>query len=364
MTIDNRMLWIRNLDMLDAAESTIRLNYEVTSEKDISGLLSYESDKIRFHCATRKNKSDSNSLYYLNIKVPDPLVFNESKQYTKKGYYLMSGLAGEMTLLLGLFFRAFFNIDAVIYNISSDYPVRIDLDKKKICNAKKENREFSFLSEVEYYSKLDDFEDILDMVRGLPTNKHHKFVLSLQNYSESLYYMPYDGELSYIKLVSAIEVLSSGFRLDEKDDLKHINKVIDYIENIGQDEELDEYKVLLSHRKSQLKFIRFIEQYSEGFFEQKKDEKHNNLYLSVEKLQQILKRIYRARSNYLHGGQKMYISRYSTLWSEYDFDPSIGLMIDKKKFDNNEKLPLVSSFELLVRYCLLKYLEENSSVKF
>lgn len=43
----------------------------------------------------------------------------------------------------------------------------------------------------------------------------------------------------------------------------------------------------------------------------------------------------------------------------WDVDPSQGMMVDRKKFGANEKLPRLRWFERIVNYCIKKFIEEK-----
>jgi hypothetical protein len=83
----------------------------------------------------------------------------------------------------------------------------------------------------------------------------------------------------------------------------------------------------------------------------------------------LLGKIYDARSRYLHDGEPMFISRFMDIATDWHFDPSVGITMDKRsvgainvdqKNFNSLKLPYQLPypywFENLVNYCLKTYL--------
>ena len=107
----------------------------------------------------------------------------------------------------------------------------------------------------------------------------------------------------------------------------------------------------------------FLQQHSNNFFKGgKRKAKHCHIY--KDQLNKYAKRIYDARSAYLHNGNPMYLSQdmrgeHIKYW---DLDPGLGMMTDRKNFVANEKLPRARWFERIVNHCaknFIKHLNES-----
>ena len=116
---------------------------------------------------------------------------------------------------------------------------------------------------------------------------------------------------------------------------------------------------LFENRKSKLKFKRFVEQHSKGFF---KGGNYKAPHTRIKKkdLSKTLSAIYDSRSGYLHTGETMYLSQPMHGVEKWDTDPSFGMIIDNRKFPAGKKLPYGSFFQKLVRHCLLEFVKDTS----
>lgn len=167
-------------------------------------------------------------------------------------------------------------------------------------------------------------------------------------------------EMVFIRLVSAIEALSRWVELKKDDDLFWGKDFQDIVktEQLSH-EERSELKKLFEVRKSKLKFKRFIEQYSKGFF---KGGNYKAPHTRIKKkdLSKTLSTIYDSRSDYLHRGETMYLSQPMRGGEKWDTDPTFGMIIDNRRFPAIKKLPYGSFFQRLVRHCLLEFIKEIS----
>jgi hypothetical protein len=166
----------------------------------------------------------------------------------------------------------------------------------------------------------------------------------------------------FIRLVSSIEALSKDFDLERKDDLlmgKNFNDII--INGVLTEEEKVQLEKTFENRKSRKKFKRFIEKYSTGFFKGGNYKaKHTRIF--KKDLEKTLDAIYSARSKYLHAGEPMYLSLPIKGEHKWDTDPSLGMIMDRRRIPKSQKLPYTHWFEKLVRHSLLNYLEDNQSL--
>ena len=165
----------------------------------------------------------------------------------------------------------------------------------------------------------------------------------------------------FIRLVSAIEVLSKSETLNRKDDTLEEQEIAKLIASSNlSSEQKKELKRAFDVRKSGKKFIRFIERYSSRFFKGGNFEA-KRLKIKRADLGEVLKVIYKARSDYLHSGRPMFLSRLVKGGEKWDTDPILGIWVDSRRFDAAQKLPYAHFFEGLVRHCLLNYFKANSS---
>jgi hypothetical protein len=165
----------------------------------------------------------------------------------------------------------------------------------------------------------------------------------------------------FIRLVSSIEALSKDFSLKGKDDLlagKNIDDII--INGVLDEEEKDELEKTFENRKARKKFKIFIEKYSKGFFKGGNYKAKHTRILKKD-LEKTLDAIYSARSKYLHSGEPMYLSLPIKGEYNWDTDPSLGMIMDRRRIPKSQKLPYTYWFERLVRHCLLNYLDNNYS---
>jgi hypothetical protein len=182
--------------------------------------------------------------------------------------------------------------------------------------------------------------------------------LACYHYARALREFGIDEEMVFIRLVSAIEAVIKWTKLQERDDLfngKHFNDIIR--SEALSNQERRELKKLFDVRKTQLRFKRFIEYYSKGFF---KGGNFKAPHTRIRKadLNKTLDAIYSSRSKYLHEGETMYLSMPMRGGDKWDTDPTFGMVIDNRQFPGDQKMPYSSFFQRLVRHCLLEFIND------
>jgi hypothetical protein len=111
------------------------------------------------------------------------------------------------------------------------------------------------------------FKKFLDTLRTLDHKLHQDFIIKCHHYARAVKEVGVDAEMVFIRLVSAIETLSTNRPLDHKDDKLEKQGVTDLIEQSTLPKELkNELKTVFDVRKSGKRFVRFIEKHSNGFF--------------------------------------------------------------------------------------------------
>jgi len=357
---DNRMGWIRNIDELDKAEAqSYYVEYEIASEVYIPGLLDYEDGKIL--CGPMTFDKDNRGLYKYALKVK--LKYLEGKfdykRASTKGYLFKEGIPGELIAVLSFYFQARFYLLAAYTGELKNTGLKTKLEYDPIYRPCFPTFDPSPFPEGQrnFAKGLPNFLDGLIKVH----EKYHQYlILAFHHYSMALRQFGVNEEMVFIRLVSAIEVLTKWIQLDKSDDLFWGKDFQDIIKSEQlSDQEIFELKNLFDNRKSKVKFTRFVEQYSKGFF---KGGNYKAPHARIKKkdLSKTLSAVYDSRSDYLHSGETMFLSLPMRGGEKWDTDPSLGMIIDNRSFPARKKLPYGSFFQKLVRHCLLQFLKDIS----
>ncbi len=356
---DNRMRWIRNVESLAQGSQRYTVEYEIGSECYIPGLLDYADGGIICAPMYRPESSDGLRLYNLVLQFPSGPP-QQNLKADDKGYYFKDGIVGELLALMSLFYRCRF------YLISSRVPPD---NPRRAATIKIEHHFVRVRSNPAVHPPLFDsenknfaigFEAFLNSVRALTGTLHQKFILASHHYARAIKEVGVDPEMVFIRLVSAIEVLSKDFQLATTDDILEEERVAELIvQSTLSNSEKNELRNIFEVRKSRRRFVRFVEKYCAGFF-RGGNFKAQHLKIKKDDLPKILDTIYRARSKYLHAGEPMFLSRALTK-RNWDIDPIAEMIVDNRSFSASQKLPHGHFFEGLVRQCLLNYLKVNST---
>lgn len=349
---DNRMKWIRNLEETDRKESHW-IEYEIATELFINGLFNYGNGAIL--CGFFDFDADENHLYHYLLKITySGLKIPENP--TKTGYGFPGGIIGELLALFSLYFRGRFYLVSSTIGELTDHSLKARQKYAFLHIACDEHMHpYVFSKREENWAGISVF---LGKVVILDKRYHRRFVVAIDQYAEALSYIGIDHEMFYVKLVSSIEALSESLELDKNDDPLSGKNINSFLKDGLSDEDTVELRKVFYVRKSKKKFIQFVKCYSEGFF--KMSDQEDKSKIKKSELESVLNTIYDARSDYLHSGRPMYISRSRHGFEDRDMDFSVGRVIDNKRFDKSKKLPVISWFEGVVRHCLLNYLERNT----
>lgn len=357
--IDNRMAWIRNLKKLSSyTGETYAMEYEFVSECRIPGVLSYDGEKIICSLLSEKDKD---GLYHYLMRVAYPTggsdEFNRS-QYHKNGYYFKDGIIGELLSIFSLYFQARFYLVSSFSGGLSSNSVKHKIDSPFLYKPTNQAVHPKIFTDGKrnFARGLSDF---LELIKNLDESKHQGFILACYHYARALKEVGVDSEMVFIRLVSAIETLSSQMKLKQKDDIFFGKETESFIKaGILNEEQFLEIKNIFDVRKSRIRFIRFVEKYCKGAFHGGNWKARHVRLLRIN-LPRVLSAIYNARSKYLHLGEPMYLSQFMHGAGKWDTDPSLGMMIDNREFSASQKLPYTYWFENIVRCCLLNYLKEQ-----
>ena len=362
---DNRMSWIRHLKLVKKTRKKFQYyqDYELVSESRITGVLNYRDKAI--YCSMLTSEKDRNGLYRYNLRIKsaynDPANPNPypERNASEDGYFFKEGHAEEIVSLLSLFFQSRFYIlssSSVLPDGMSRHKFEKDFFYKPVESA---------IHPTIFSTKGRSFSvgltEFLDKTIKLPMKFHQNFLWASFHYSQALRQVGMDTEMVFIKLVSAIEILTHHIEIDPKVDVFGNKKLSEMTDLSGlTEEQRKRAEKIFEVRNAGLKFKSFIEKYCTGFFKGG-GSKAPHCKIRRSGLLKVLNTIYSARSAYLHSGESMYLSMPMRMKEarKWDTDPSMGMIIDNRDFPASKKLPYAYFFESLVRHCLLSFLRKN-----
>jgi hypothetical protein len=363
-TNDNRMLWIRNLESLEAdGEIGYVYEYEFLSEVYITGVLDYQNGAIR--CGLLETEKDKNGLFRYLVSIQHSKLKEPSynKNADGKGYYFKRGIIGEIIAMMSVFFQARFYLDA-------QYSGQLTASGLRM----RQSHNFLYIPPVkEFYPRIFsknkkrnfvNFKPFLELIRDIDVKNHFSLITAFYHYERALKEIAIDTEMLFIRLVSSVEVLAKkedlpiSNPLDQEDfdslfneaDLKiEQKKQLESVLHVSKDGFINIYK-------SKQCFIEFVNKYSIGCL-RGGNWKNKKLKIFRKDIPYILKNIYDARSGYLHRGESMHMKFQYAGFSKWDLDPSQGMIIDNRKFKKKYQLPDPDWFQNIVRYSIIGFVE-------
>ena len=357
---DNRMQWIRMFEFLKTGKFDHEYieEYEVLSECRIDGLLAYGDDFILMSKYSNPRPGDHHYSYLLKVRYAAKGVYN--KNANAKGYYFHNSARGELLSLLSVFFGCRFFLQSTMTGELTDHGIKSKTNHKLSyipCTKSIHPSIFNDKDKPRSFASKKNLVSFLDKVSNLNSDYHKNYIFACYRYLLGLRQVGADEEMVFIHLVSAIECLSQDFLLSPKDDPLYDVDMDVFRKSLKpfgfKKAQVQEVESILKNRKSKLKFIRFIEKYSKGFF---KPGNYKRGHLNKPDGLKKVGAIYNVRSEYLHAGEKMFISNNSFGTDE---DWSLSMIIDNHYFSGSKKLPTSDWFGRLVRHCLLTFLNEN-----
>lgn len=357
---DVRMQWILKLEELEQTEEEFVYftDFEICSEVRIPGVFVY-GDNMFLRCALFQ-EADSNGLYtyILRVRHSEKIFEYNEDDYSKDGYYFQEGLIGEIIALFSVYFQTRFYLKAQIIGKETQTSIRMRIEKG--FQYRKVNSNLNsemFTDQGRNWCKDNGLKFFLDSIRKLDQKYHQNLIRSFHWYTEAIKEIGIDHQLFFIKMVSSVEALLNFFRINEdrleeklsKLQKKHFFEKNEYVEIINW----------LANRKIRRRFADFFEKYSDNFF--KNTEEVNSLYINKREVRKYVNQIYNARSAYLHEGKPMFLSMDLQGGGaiNWDFDPSLGMLVDRKKFSIKEKLPRVRWFERITNHCLKNFIKNK-----
>lgn len=366
---DNRMLWIRNVESINASDRPIYVEHEFASEVYIPGVLNYENEKIL--CALLTIEPDQRGLYHylIRIRFSPSADFDINREANRKGYYFKGGVFGELMSLFSLYFQCrFYHVakyEGEMTGVGIKLKTEYDFSHRRI----KKVEDKKIYPEIFDSKKKRNFAevgltDILNSVRNLDQKKHQGIALASYSYLRGLREIMLDEEMAFIRMVSAIETLSKNHNL--QDPVNSLEKHDDSIKELLNKakpklfrEELDLiFKEIVNQQQLVRKFVEFIKQNSEDFIKKENDPKCHKI--TSENLEKWLINIYKARSSYLHEAEPMHLSRIMFGFEDVDVDFSHYTTIDNRRYTSANKIPYIKWFGNIVRACLLNYIKAKS----
>jgi hypothetical protein len=311
-------------------------------------------------CGFLATEPERDGLYHYLLRIKyskTPPLYNKGAD--PRGYYFKDGIVGELLSLFSLHFQCRFFLKATYFGEVLGHGLKLRQEHYFLRASFNEHVHPSLLTN-NHRNFATELPAFLDRFRLLPTEEHQAFILASYHYAKALREVGLDSEMVFVRLVSSVEALASRTALDRRDDVfsgKEFEQLVN--PRVLTRDQLAELKTTFEVRKAGLKFIRLLEKYSKGAFEGGKW-KARHLRIKRGDLPQVLKRIYGARSDYLHKGEPMYLSQFMRIPERWDTDLSLGRIIDNRSLTAARKLPYTYWFENLVRICLLNYLNEKA----
>jgi hypothetical protein len=363
--IDKRMEWILRLEEFEKATdpTTYCTEYEICSEVRISGVFTYGNGMMM--CSLFQEADDRGLFtYILRINhVEKEFEYDENK-YSTEGYYFKDGLIGEILAMFSIYFQSRFFLKAVISGEMTATSIRTRFEK----NLRYKKMEDISCLDIEMFSdqnrnwcRNNGLNNFLDSIISIDEVYHQNLIRSLHWYTEAIKELGVNHELFFIKMVSSVEALLEFVEVQNDVFSNKLYKLTEA--DLFDSEEGNEIKNWLTNRKIGKKFVSFLMKYSQGFTEEI-PKVATHCYIKEAEIKDYARRIYNARSAYLHTGKPMYLSMDMRAddMQKWDVDPSGGMMVDRKKFSEKEKLPRMRWFERLVNYSLRKFIEEKLAV--
>lgn len=361
--MDNRMQWItlfeKNHELASSSKDANFTKYEICSEVRIPGVLNYDNGNLLCGIIGEKDKNGlySYSVIIKQLQNPQTIEFDKNK-YSKNGYCFPKEIIGEFIAIFSVYFQARFFLKSTTHGELTPYSIetRFDNDFYYIKPSKHLNADM-FSSKERNWAEKDGLKKFLDKIKSIDQKYHQNLIISFDWYLEAIKNIGADKELFYIKMTSCVESLLN-FTECPRDQLD--GKIQNLLNKFNEQEKI-EINNWLNNRNIQKKFTKFITSNSKNFFKGG-NRRAKHCYIKKDDLTKYLKRIYKARSQYLHNGKPMYISDDLIMneANSWHIDPSLGMYMDRKIFKEKEKLPRMLWFEKIVNHCIKNFVEENA----
>jgi hypothetical protein len=197
----------------------------------------------------------------------------------------------------------------------------------------------------------NDLPEFLDSIRALPEENHLEVVATAAHYANALQEVGRDEEMVYVRLVSAVEVLARDQPTPA--DALEGKRAVDVLKpEVLPPQVQEEFEKLLQTRRTKMRFVAFLQEYSREFFAGELTEpKHTQVTPGT--LAEVARTVYDARSGYLHNGDPMHLPLRMGNIHHGHLDPSFGGIEQDRRFTEKQKLPYTDFFHRLVRHCIM-----------
>ena len=207
---------------------------------------------------------------------------------------------------------------------------------------------------------LKHAELTVKLARNLPSDKKLRFLLALKFHSLGLRQYHSDPELAFISFISAIEAVASGHDREEAIGLdNHLSGLLDKVSDIPL--QIQIRKVLFQRSSVKRKVLAFfLDHTTDEFWES--PERPEEEYLRVPKADfpDLIKRMYDARSRYLHEGIPPPPPLFRTV-NGAEICPTLATQVGTTIWERSDYLPHLSFIARLVNSNLCEYLRKNQS---
>jgi hypothetical protein len=202
---DNRMAWIRNLEVLASGGHHYTVEFELGSEVRICGVLDYADGRII--CAPMSTGKSRDGLWLYNLILRFPSGPHEhNRKANEKGYYFKDGIVGELLALMSVFFRCRFYLISSRYvpeDLKRGMPIKTGFPFFRVeCNPGIHPPVFQESGR----NLAEGFKEFLEVAKRLDEKLHQKFALACHHYARSVKEIGVDPEMVFIRLVSVLKV--------------------------------------------------------------------------------------------------------------------------------------------------------------
>lgn len=343
----SKMFMIRNLETFHPNDEITSVEYEVTTNAHIVGEFKYGPYSLSTWDFGFFNEGEERKLC---LRIKSSKVRNYKQPSTsRKAYYHGGNIADEIVSLSSLFLRRKLKLGTIVRK--DDRPMRISNANKWIDKPL-----------ISGKSNLSSITEWFVLIESLDHKVHQKFILAVRLYHRAILLIEEEPDLAYLNLISAIEVLCQDVELNSIT-LNDIDSELAKLVNSLDDNIRDsiEKRIINRERFIKRKFVKFIlDNIDENFWLEDRPKQGR---VEQDKLEELLGRIYKQRSNTLHSGEPFPVTIYDSPVDNCEIEFFLGISVGEKKWEPQDFIPNPHFFERLVNYVLKNYLKKNSTVK-
>lgn len=348
MTSENRMWFIRNMEALENGDAEYDVKeYEVIADARIVGELTHGPYYFTIWEISDKREGEERKLC---LRIGEKVFSNDEqpwKSATRSGFYHGGGIGDELVALASLFLRRRFKLGPIVR--WDDSPRLLSMSEGWIDKPL-----------VAGQSNLVELSEWLNLIEGLDSTYHQRFILAAKLYHQALLLIEQQPDIAYLNLVSAIEVLSGKTEIKKPllSDLDaELGELVQSVENEKLRSQIEQ-AILKRQPFHRRRFVAFILDHIEEDFwlEEKRPEQGR---IDRDDLGNLLRRIYDQRSATLHDGKPFPATVFHPpmMGAEIDFGDSI--IVGEKAWESKDFVPYPQFFERLVNHVLKSFVKRN-----